>query len=119
MAKARRKRKRRVVELPNSHYTSQQAKDVEARHRWHNIELSNPIVPVVGICWFEAEAYCNWMGKKIVASRDLPEGTVLTEADIAIKSPGDGLQPYRLPEVLEHCSSVTVLRGGLAHPQPR
>lgn len=38
---------------------------------WHNIELSNPIVPVVGISWFEAEAYCSWMGRKIVA---VPEG---------------------------------------------
>ncbi|MBI5839731.1 MAG: SUMF1/EgtB/PvdO family nonheme iron enzyme [Chloroflexi bacterium] len=38
---------------------------------WHNIELSNPIVPAVGVSWFEAEAYCNWMGKKIVA---VPEG---------------------------------------------
>jgi hypothetical protein len=39
VARARRKKRRRVVELPNSHYTSQQARDVEARHRWHNIEL--------------------------------------------------------------------------------
>jgi len=38
---------------------------------WHNIELSNPIVPVVGISWFEAEAYCSWVGRKIVA---VPEG---------------------------------------------
>lgn len=41
---------------------------------WHNIELSNPIVPVVGVCFFEAEAYCNWMAKKIVA---VPEGYVV------------------------------------------
>ncbi len=41
---------------------------------WHNIELSNPIVPVVGVCFFEAEAYCNWMAKKIVA---VPEGYVI------------------------------------------
>ncbi len=41
---------------------------------WHNIELSNPIVPVVGICWFEAEAYCSWLSKKIVA---VPDGYVI------------------------------------------
>ena len=45
-----------------------------APYYWHNIELSNPIVPVVGICWFEAEAYCNWLSKKIVA---VPEGYVV------------------------------------------
>ncbi|WP_213272827.1 N-acetylneuraminate synthase family protein [Hyphomonas sp.] len=34
------------------------------------------------------------MGKKIVASRDLSAGHILTLADIAIKSPGDGVAPY-------------------------
>lgn len=34
------------------------------------------------------------MSKKLVAARDLSAGTVLTPADIAIKSPGDGLKPY-------------------------
>jgi sialic acid synthase len=40
------------------------------------------------------------MGKKLVAARDLPAGHVLTGADIAIKSPGDGLPPYYLDQVV-------------------
>jgi sialic acid synthase len=40
------------------------------------------------------------MGKKLVAARDLPSGHVLSEDDIAFKSPGDGMKPYRLHEVL-------------------
>ena len=40
------------------------------------------------------------MGKKLVAARDLPAGHVLTAADVAVKSPGDGLPPYCLDQVL-------------------
>jgi sialic acid synthase len=40
------------------------------------------------------------MGKKLVAARDLPAGHVLTRDDVALKSPGDGLPPYRLDEIL-------------------
>jgi N-acetylneuraminate synthase/sialic acid synthase len=40
------------------------------------------------------------MGKKLVAARDLREGHVLTAADIAIKSPGDGLAPFYLDQLL-------------------
>lgn len=40
------------------------------------------------------------MGKKLVAASDLPAGHVLTREDIAIKSPGDGMWPYQLPEVV-------------------
>ena len=40
------------------------------------------------------------MGKKLVAARDLAAGHVLTAADLAIKSPGDGLAPYYLDQVV-------------------
>jgi N-acetylneuraminate synthase/sialic acid synthase len=40
------------------------------------------------------------MGKKIVAARDLPAGHVLEVGDIAYKSPGDGVPPYRDEELL-------------------
>ncbi len=40
------------------------------------------------------------MGKKLVAARDLPAGQRLTRADVAIKSPNDGLPPYQLEAVL-------------------
>jgi N-acetylneuraminate synthase/sialic acid synthase len=40
------------------------------------------------------------MGKKLVAARDLRAGHTLTPADIAIKSPGDGLPPYYMEQVV-------------------
>jgi N-acetylneuraminate synthase/sialic acid synthase len=40
------------------------------------------------------------MGKKLVAARDLPAGHVLSAADVAIKSPGDGLPPFYLDQIM-------------------
>jgi N-acetylneuraminate synthase/sialic acid synthase len=40
------------------------------------------------------------MAKKLVAARDIPEGHVLTEDDLAIKSPGDGLPPYEIDKLV-------------------
>ena len=40
------------------------------------------------------------MSKKLVASRDLIAGQVLTEEDVAFKSPGDGLHPYEIEKLL-------------------
>jgi sialic acid synthase len=40
------------------------------------------------------------MGKKLVAAHALPEGHVLGESDIAVKSPGDGLPPTELDSLL-------------------
>lgn len=40
------------------------------------------------------------MGKKLVAARDLPAGHALHPSDIAIKSPGGGLNPYELDKIV-------------------
>ncbi|MBI4665126.1 MAG: N-acetylneuraminate synthase family protein [Nitrospinae bacterium] len=40
------------------------------------------------------------MGKKLVAAKELPKGHTLTREDIAMKSPGDGLQPYEMEHVI-------------------
>ncbi len=40
------------------------------------------------------------MGKQLVAARDLPAGHAIRREDIAIKSPGGGLQPYEIEKVI-------------------
>jgi N-acetylneuraminate synthase/sialic acid synthase len=51
--------------------------------------------------FFDSEiAPSQKMGKKLVASHDLSAGTVLTAADITMKSPGDALFPYHLEDLL-------------------
>jgi sialic acid synthase len=40
------------------------------------------------------------MSKKIVAARDLQKGCVLKESDFSFKSPGDGLPPYRVYDII-------------------
>ncbi|MCZ6666579.1 MAG: N-acetylneuraminate synthase family protein, partial [Gammaproteobacteria bacterium] len=51
-------------------------------------------------CFVSEEAPLHKMGKKLVVSRDLPEGHVITAADISIKSPNDGLPPYEFDHLL-------------------
>lgn len=40
------------------------------------------------------------MAKKLVAARDLPAGTVLTEADVVMKTPNDGLSPIHYDDLI-------------------
>lgn len=40
------------------------------------------------------------LAKSLVAARDLAAGTVISESDIAVKSPGQGLSPLKMPALL-------------------
>jgi formylglycine-generating enzyme required for sulfatase activity len=43
---------------------------------WDRLEWNNPIAPVVGVSWFEAEAYCNWLTQE-PSSLAIPQGYVV------------------------------------------
>ena len=43
---------------------------------WHNVDLGNPIFPVVGVTWYEAEAYCRWLATQLQAGA-IPQGYTL------------------------------------------
>jgi N-acetylneuraminate synthase len=40
------------------------------------------------------------LAKSLVAARDIPAGTVVAEGDIAVKSPGQGLSPLKMPALI-------------------
>lgn len=60
-------------------------------------------------CYPSEEKPLVKMGKKLVAARDLPTGTVLTTEDVAIKSPNDGLPPYELENILGKKTSRAIV----------
>ena len=54
------------------------------------------------------EAPITKMGKSLVALRDLPEGHVLSAEDIGMKSPGGGIPPYEMGNILGRQLTRTV-----------
>lgn len=55
------------------------------------------------------------MSKKLVAARDLPAGHVITEQDVAMRSPGDGLPPYELDRMVGRALRHPVQEEGELH----
>ena len=51
------------------------------------------------------------LAKSLVATRSIAKGEVITEADVTVKSPGRGLQPNYLPQLLGRTINATLKKG--------
>jgi N-acetylneuraminate synthase/N,N'-diacetyllegionaminate synthase len=51
--------------------------------------------------------------RSIVAGRDIPAGTVITEAMLAIKRPGTGIEPKRLATIIGRKTKENIRRDEL------
>lgn len=52
------------------------------------------------------------LGKSVIAASDIALGTVITEKMLRVASPGQGLAPYRLPELLGRPAGRDIAQGG-------
>lgn len=65
----------------------------------------------------EEHTYTLERRKKLVWSRELPAGHVITANDIEIKCPGDGVKPFELPKVLNLKLKKAVVAEGDVLPE--
>jgi formylglycine-generating enzyme required for sulfatase activity len=61
--------------VPKEHRDRLSRRPVNKRHEpyfWHDLKWNNPLAPVVGVSWFEAKAYCNWLAQELKRRVRLP-----------------------------------------------
>lgn len=71
----------------------------EAPSFWNQREWNNPIFPVVGITWYEAQAYCRWLNERRIGpgGSPIPEGfhfRLPTDAEWERAARGTNCQEY-------------------------
>ena len=60
---------------------------------WQNPRFNQPIQPVVGVSWYEAKAYCEWLTRQLQAEGRAVQARLPTLAEWQ-QAAGDGLYPW-------------------------
>ena len=68
---------------------------------WDDPRRSSSNLPVVGVCWFEAQAYCNWLSRETGLSYRLPSEA---EWEKAARGPNGLLWPWGNEWDAEKCN---------------
>lgn len=61
-----------------------QDKDRKQPAYWDDHERANPIFPVMGVSWFEVEAYCNWLNQQLTTI-PLAAGQVARPEEVVVR----------------------------------
>lgn len=75
------------------------AKSREQPHYWSDAQYNNPSQPVVGITWFEANAYCAWLNEMLQVSSFRFQ--VWRNGQLETLNPKPGTVQIRLPTEAE------------------
>lgn len=78
--------------------------------RWRDANFNNPLQPVLGVCWYEALAYCTWLSEKTGQAWRLPSEAEW-EAAARLQIPENALYSWGGEFEPGHCNSfITHLR---------
>ena len=84
----------------------------DAPSAWAEERYNHPAQPVVGICWYEARAYCRWLSAQTGMAFRLP-------TEVQFEAAAGGLAGRRFPWGEEESPSISnTYEAGLRRPSP-
>jgi len=93
------------------------AKSRERPHYWTDSTYNNPSQPVVGVTWFEAQAYCAWLSTVTGKTYRLPTEVEWEAAARGLPSPGEGARVYPWCDEWD-ADKANTIEGRVLKPSP-